>query len=293
MTLNPTKIKDQFPFFHTHPDVVYLDSASTTQKPKSVIDTLVSFYTQENANAGRASYTLARKLSEKIEIIRTIVQQFLNAKHPSEIIFTFGATDGFNKIIHSIGLHYLRDGDEIIYCPHDHQSFILPWFNIQKILKETGKTIHLVPIRTKNTGSIDQKDLLSKITNRTRVINLTHIHNVYGTDNDIAAIKNSLSRPDIIVNVDATQSVGHIPVDVQSFGCDILSFSGHKMFAAQGCGVTYIASWLHDKIPPVILGGGGGLSLNNDSIKITDYTKAWESGTQNYAAILTLNPAIE
>lgn len=289
--MNPHDIRKQFPFFSAHPDIVYLDNAATTHKPQTVIDTINNFYKTQNANAGRGSYPLARTLANDIEHVRKQTQIFLNAKHTEEIFFTFGATDSFNKIALSISFFYLEDGDEVLYCPQDHQSFALPWVSMQRTLRRLGKTIHLIPLRVKKTGSIDRDDLYKKITKKTKVANITHVHNVYGSDNDIRDIKHHL--PDtVILNVDATQSVGHMPVDVQALGCDILSFSGHKMFASQGVGVTYIAKRLHDILHPVWIGGGDGVTLEGNDIHLNHYTRAFESGTQHYAGILSLGTAI-
>ncbi len=289
--MNPHDIRSQFPFFSAHPDIVYLDNAATTQKPNGVIDSIANFYKTHNANAGRGSYPLARNLTNEIEHVRKQTQVFLNAKNVEEIFFTFGATDSFNKITSSISFFYLEDGDEVLYCSQDHQSFVLPWISMQQILQQLGKTIHLIPLRVKKTGSIDRDDLYKKITNKTKVVNITHIHNMYGSDNDIRDIKNHLPNK-VILTVDATQSIGHMPVDVQALGCDILSFSGHKMFASQGVGVTYIEKRLHDILPPVWIGGGDGATLADNTMHLNHYTRAFESGTQHYAGILSLGSAI-
>ncbi|MGB0757378.1 MAG: aminotransferase class V-fold PLP-dependent enzyme [Patescibacteria group bacterium] len=286
-------IKSQFPFFSKHPDVVYLDSAATTQKPSSVIDALTEFYTSHNANAGRSSYALANKLTKQIEQIRTKAQHFINAQDCQEIIFTTGATDSFNKMAYSLGTNYLQDGDEILYCPYDHKSFVLPWFNVQKLLKNKGVNIKLVSFNVTKMGSIDRNDLFSKITPQTKIINATHVHNIYGADSDIDEIKKHIGDQDIIINVDAAQSIGHIPVDVQKLGADILSFSGHKMFASQGIGVLYIAKHLQQFTPPVFTGGGNGITLKNENIEISNFVQSYEAGTQNYAGIITLGKAID
>lgn len=286
-------IKSQFPFFAAHPDAIYLDSAATTQKPKIVIDSVAEFYSQDNANAGRSSYPLANRLTKQVEQTRIDVQHFINAYDNQEIIFTAGATDSFNKIAYSLGMNYLQDNDEILYCPYDHKSFVLPWFNIQKLLKDKGVRIKLVPFGVTKTGSVDREDVFSKMTSRTKIINVTHIHNIYGEESHINEIKKHIGDSNIIINVDASQSVGHIPVNVQHLGADILSFSGHKMFAAQGIGVVYINKCLQRLIPPVFVGGGNGAVLKNETIEMSNFIQSYESGTQNYAGIITLGKAIE
>lgn len=286
-------VKNQFPFFTNNPDVTYLDSAATTQKPQLVLDTLMEFYTKNNANAGRSSYPIASKLTREVEEIREKVRNFINAKEKEEIIFTSGSTDGFNKVTYTLGLHYLKDGDEVLYCPQDHKSFVLPWFKVQKLLKRLGVTIRLIPFKVNKMGSIDRDDLFSKVTDKTKIINTTHIHNIYGADSDINKIRDWLGSKEVIINVDATQSVGHRLVDVQQLGADTLSFSGHKMFAIQGVGSTFISKKLHKFMEPIFVGGGNGVKLHNNEVKITNFSQAYEAGTENYAGILTMGKAIE
>lgn len=286
-------VRNQFPFFANNPDVIYMDSAATTQKPQLVLDALMDFYVKNNANAGRSSYPIASKLTREVEEVREKVRNFINAKEKEEIIFTSGSTDGFNKVAYALGLHYLKDGDEILYCPQDHKSFVLPWFKVQKLLKKTGVTIRLVPFKVNKLGSIDRDDLFSKVTDKTKIINATHIHNIYGADSDINKIRDWLGDKDVIINVDATQSVGHRLVDVQQLGADILSFSGHKMFAIQGVGATFITKKLHQFMEPIFVGGGKGVKLNDGKVEIINFIQAYESGTQNYAGILTLGKAID
>lgn len=286
-------VKNQFPFFSNNLGITYMDSAATTQKPQLVLDTLTDFYTKYNANAGRSSYPIANKLTKEVEEVREKIRKFINAKEKDEIIFTSGSTDGFNKVAYTLGLHYLENGDEVLYCPHDHKSFVFPWFNVQKLLMKMGVTIHLIPFKVNKMGSIDKDDLFSKVSDKTRIINATHVHNIYGADSDIFKIKDWLRNKKVIINVDATQSIGHRPVDVQQLGADILSFSGHKMFAIQGVGATFITKKLHQFMEPIFVGGGNGVKLHDTEIDVTNFSQDYEAGTQNYAGILTLGKAIE
>jgi cysteine desulfurase / selenocysteine lyase len=286
-------VKDDFPFFKLNPGICYMDSASTTQKPSRVIKSIERFYSTYNCNSGRASYQLANRLTDQIERTRESIRLFLGAKNLDEIVFTSGATESFNKIAYALAINYLEDGDEILYSPIDHKSFTLPWHKIKEVMKKFDKDIYLVPYNIKDSGAIDIEDLLSKTTNKTKVINVTHVHNVFGTDNDIGEIKKELKGTKTIINVDATQSVGHMDVNIQDIGASILSFSGHKMFAGQGIGVSYISKDIQSLLSPVFIGGGSGATLGEDGIKVTDFTQAYESGTQNYASIISLNKAIE
>jgi len=261
--------KKDFPFFAKHPSKIYLDSSATTQKPQCVIDSLMSFYVTKNVNAGRGAYPLSTKLVQDIETVRAQVQKFICASTSSEILFTSGATDAQEKIAQSF-LSFLQDGDEILYSQLDHRSFVLPWVNTQRQLSQFGVHIKLIPYAIKQTGDADIDDILSKITEKTKLINITHIHNIFGTDTDIHRLKEVRQRG-IIVNVDATQSVGHTYVDVQEIGADIFSFSGHKMFAPFGSGVLYIRDELQ--------------------IKLGEYVPK-ELGTKDYAGILALGEAV-
>ncbi|MBT9164901.1 MAG: putative cysteine desulfurase [candidate division WS2 bacterium] len=290
---NMLNVKNQFPFFTNNPGITYMDSAATTQKPRIVLDKLVDFYTTHNANAGRSSYPIANQLTNEVEEVREKVGKFINASKKEEIIFTSGATDGFNKIAYTLGIHYLKDGDEVLYCPQDHKSFVLPWFKVQRLVENMGVAIRLVPFRVNKMGSIDRDDLFSKVTDKTKIINATHIHNIYGADSDINKIRDWLGDKDVIINVDAAQSVGHRLVDVQQLGADILSFSGHKMFAIQGVGATFITKKLHQFMEPIFVGGSNGVKLHDSEVEVTNFSQAYESGTQNYAGILTLGKAIE
>jgi cysteine desulfurase/selenocysteine lyase len=262
-------IKNDFPFLTKHSDAIYLDSSSTSQKPKSVIDTLHYFYNSRNANAGRGTYPLSTTLTRQIENIRTQVQQFIHAESAHEIIFTNGATDAQGKIAQSF-LTYLKDKDEILYSTLDHRSFVLPWIRVQKQLAQFGKHVKLIPYSIKQTGDANIDDLLSKISSRTKLINITHIHNVFGSDSDIYRLK-KVREQGVIINVDGAQSVGHSIVDVKKIGADVLSFSGHKMFASLGTGVLYIEDALQNKLG--------------------EFTPQ-ELGTKDYAGILTLGEAI-
>lgn len=262
-------IKDNFPFFAANPEKVYLDSGATAQKPQRIIDGVTSLYTAKNANAGRGVYPLSTSLAQEIEEVRSQVQHFIHANDPGEVFFTSGATNSQEKIAQSF-LTYLKHGDEILYSPFDHTSFVSPWFGVQKILKRFGVEIHLIPYDVKETGEANIDDIVDKVTKNTRIINITHIHNVFGAVTKIHRLK-EVKKGGIIINVDAAQSVGHIEVDVEELGADILSFSGHKMFASLGTGILYIRGELHKKLNEFI---------------------PRELGTKDYGGILSLGEAI-
>lgn len=261
--------KNNFPFFAEHPEIVYFDNAATTQKPQCVLDTIMSFYRAQNVNAGRGAYKLSTTVEKKIEEVRKNVTTFIGADKQHETFFTTGATGSQQQIAQAC-LDIFQNGDEILYSPYDHQGFVQPWIRVQKQLAQLGKHIRLIPYNIQDTGEPDIKDILEKVNTKTRLINITHIHNIFGNVAAIDALAPAREKG-VIVNVDAAQSVGHISVKVNKLGADILTFSGHKMFAPLGTGVLYVRQSLQEKYNLPI----------------------WsEEGTRDYAAILGLGTAI-
>lgn len=290
--MNAERIKESFPFFVAHPGVIYLDNSATTQKPQMVIDVLNAYFVEENANAGRSSYALSSKLARRIEKVREKVADFIDAA-TDEIAFTAGATDSFHKAILSLGFSYLKDGDEILYAPDDHKSFVSPWFQLRDTLARNGTRITLIPYNRRQGGDANIEDIHKKTTKRTKIVAITHLHNTYGADSDIHLLKD-LRKKGIVVFVDATQSIGHMKVDVKELGADLLAFSGHKMFASPGSGVLFVDKRLQSKLSPLFVGGGEGswLSLASERVEYANFCRALESGTLNYPAILSLGSAI-
>ncbi len=266
-------VRTDFPFFKNNPGLVYLDSASTTQKPQQVIDAITHFYTTDNANSGRGNYPLATRQTKCIETTRQKIQMFVGAKESDEIIFTTGATIAMHQLAFSLAESVLKDGDEILYCPHDHNSFIEPLTRITSTLKKRGITITLVPYSIRNTGGIDIADIKSKVSPRTKVVWATHVHNIFGTDSDIAELK-PIVNADTIIVLDATQSIGHMPIDVAQLGVDALICTGHKMLAGTGIGFIYLQSSVQARLRPFFVDSG------------------YEVGTAHLAGIASLNAAI-
>ncbi len=284
-------LKDQFPFFVSNPEVIYFDNASTTQKPKVVIDAINKYFTEYCANAGRGSYVIANKVTREVEQVREKVKDFINANSCDEVIFTLGATASLNTVAYSWGLHNLKKDDEIMVCFEDHDSNVLPWINLKNTLETFGIQIKIVPFKNTSAGDANVEDVLSKVTEKTRLIALTHVHNVYGVKTDVEVIREK-TRKDILISLDAAQSIGHIPVNVQELGVDFVSFSGHKMFASTGIGVLWINQRIHDQIYPFLVGGGTTVSdIPNTTYKKLPYLL--EGGTENLAGIISLGKAID
>lgn len=274
-------------------DIVYLDSSSTTQKPQCVIDEINNYYLEYCANTGRGNYEWVRILNKKIKDVRNKVANFINADD-DEIVFTANATDSSNLIAYSYGLNNLKDNDEIVYCKDDHKSTIFPLINIINILEKFNVKIRTKEILIDTEGDYKEDDLISKINEKTKIVVLTHIHNVYGLEMDIKLIVPRIreKNPNCKIILDCSQSVGHIKVDVKELDVDFAYFSGHKMFADTGIGVCYIKKQNIQKLIPFKV--GGGLDVNNLEIEnITPNSQMFESGTLNISGILSLGKAVE
>lgn len=288
--------KKYFPALDDQPKLIYLDSASTTQKPRCVLEGMTEYYHRYCANAGRGNYGWAQKVTDSISNVREKIAAFLHARDASEIVFTSGATAGINTIVYAWGLHNLQSGDEILYCPDDHKANVLPWLHLQTLLQRFGTSIQLTPYSITSSGEIDYQGLCAKVSSKTRLIALTHIHNVFGALNDIARIRANVGK-DIVLALDASQSVGHLAVDVQKLGIDFLTFSGHKMFAAPGTGVLWIHTRMHDQLSPFLVGGEQEIALPSTPSETHFHTYQMphllEAGTLNIAGIISLGSAVD
>jgi cysteine desulfurase/selenocysteine lyase len=269
--------RSRFPYFQKN-KAVYLDSAATTQKPKQVIDA-VTDYLQNTANPGRNPFGRSQELYEQIEEARKDIAQFFNAKS-SSLAFNSGVTDGMNKLSQSLKSHLLKDQTEILLCDQDHKSTILPWLELAKQNPSIKiSTYRLQPF----AGLIDTQDLLSKITDKTKVVVLTHAHNVYGLINDIKSITKQL--PDSVLTIlDAAQTVSHTKIDFQQLGIDFMLFSGHKMFALEGIGGLISSSESSKLLHQVEFGGG---------VENNEYPSCIEVGTPNTIGIISLKAAVK
>ena len=266
--------KKDFPFLLNN-DVIYFDSASTTMKPFIVIDEVNNYLNHYPLTESRSNSKYTRKINKEINETRQLVKEFINANNSNEIFFTSGATDASNIIASNFGINYLNNDDEILLCKEDHSSTISPWFNLQTTLKKFNTNIIIKDILIDKHNDYQEDDILSKITEKTKFIILTHIHNIYGMEMNIEYIVNNLKKlnPNCKIVLDASQSIGHINVDVQKLNIDFLYFSTHKIFGLTGCGVLYIK----EKTQKLFI---------NKNIKI-------ESGTQNTVAILAFKKSLE
>jgi cysteine desulfurase/selenocysteine lyase len=267
--------------------LVYLDNAATTQKPQCVIDKIVAIYTTMNANVHRGVHFLSQEATEEHEASRKVVQQFVNAATPNEIVFTRGATESINLVASSFCNTFCNEGDEILISAMEHHSNIVPW---QMQAERLGLQLRVVPINEQ--GELILEELEKLVTPRTRLIAITHISNVLGTVNPIEEIVAMAHRYDIPVLIDAAQSVQHTRVDVQALDCDFLVFSSHKIYGPTGVGVLYgKEKWLN-ALPPY---QGGGEMIASVSFEKTTYNSLpykFEAGTPDYVGTAALATAL-
>lgn len=292
--MDTSALRIHFPIFRNNPDFIYFDSAATSQKPEVVLDAMHEYYTSYCANASRGSYDWAAKVTVKVEDVRKKVAQFLHANNEQEIVFTSGATASLNTIAYSWGLANLEDGDEVMVSLSDHQSNILPWFQIATLLEKMGKTIKIIPIKSHPSGDYSLDNIKENFSPKTKLIILSHVHSVFGIEMGIKNIRNAVGN-DVLISLDASQSVSHMAVDVQDLQVDFLSFSGHKMFASTGSGVLWIHNKLHSKLRPFILGGSSSVSVDFEKKRIEEgaMPKLLEAGTLSLGEIISLGAAID
>jgi len=270
-----------------HP-LIYLDNAATTQKPKEVINSLIDYYTLLNSNIHRGVHYLSQQATTAFEESRATVQHFINAAHQHEIIFTKGTTESINLVASSFGKAFLHEGDEIIISEMEHHSNIVPW---QMICEEKGAHLKVLPIDEEGNLKIEELELL--LTQKTKIIAVTHISNALGTINPIKRIIEIAHKKDIPVLIDGAQAMSHQPVDVQDLDCDFYCFSGHKMYGPMGVGVLYgKEAWL-EKLPPY---QGGGEMIQRVTFTHTTFNELpfkFEAGTPNVADVIGLKSAID
>lgn len=289
--MNLNEIRSMFPVLSRKvhgKDLVYFDNAATSQRPQSVIDQWNRITEYSNANIHRAVHCLADEATQAYELSRDAVKEFINAEFREEIIFTSGTTHSINLVAFSFGEAFVNEGDEVIVTEAEHHSDIVPW---QMMCQRKGAVLKVLPVDDSGYLMVDKLDEL--ITERTRILAVTHISNVLGIINPVKEIIEKCHSKGVPVLVDGAQGVVHCKVDVQDLDCDFYTFSGHKMYAATGIGVLYgKKKWL-DSIPPYM---GGGEMVGTVSFSGTTYAPLpmkFEAGTQNFASTATLKPAID
>ncbi len=277
-----------FPILTGNPDYIYLDNAATTQKPASVLKAVQEYYTGYNANVYRAIHRWGEEATRAYEETRTKVASFIGASSPEEIIFTSGTTDSINLAASSFSREFIKPGDEIILTEMEHHSNLVPW---QIQAEQSGAILKFIPVS--ETGELDLQALDSLWSEKTRLLALTHMSNVLGTVNPVKKITAEAHARGVRVLVDAAQSVPHMRVDVQDLDCDLLAFSGHKMYGPTGTGVLYGKRELLEKLPPFRGGGEMIRSVYLDHSEWNVLPHKFEAGTPNIAGVIGLGAAVD
>jgi len=287
--INLQTIKQDFPIFTHHPDLVYLDSAATALKPQTVIDAEKDYSEQYSSNVGRGLYPLAETATEKFEAVRMQTARFIGAESSEEIIFTSGTTGSINLAAELLAPG-IKPGDNIVVTEMEHHSNYLPW---KELAKRCGAALHIVPI-TKD-GIIDIETLKNSIDRHTKIVAFSAVSNVLGTINPVekfvAAIQDI--NPQTIVLIDAAQATPHMPIDISLWGADFVAFSGHKMFGPTGVGVLYGKKTLLEMLRPVTFGGGMVLDACAENTRYREIPYRFEAGTPNISGVIALGAAIE
>ena len=283
-------IRSQFPILDQKvygKPLVYFDNAATTQKPQSVIDTLCRYYQTLNSNIHRGAHYLAAEATEEYEQTRRAVQQFINARHSHEIVFTRGTTESINLVAASFGQRFLKEGDEVVVSAMEHHSNIVPW---QLACERQGAKLRVIPFD--DDGVLDLEALRGMLNEKTRIVAVNHVSNTLGTVNPVRQIADIAHSHGIPVLVDGAQAISHFAVDVQELGCDFYCFSGHKMYGPMGVGVMYGREELLEQMPPY---QGGGEMIKDVTFERTTYNELpfkFEAGTPAVGDVLGLHSAI-
>ena len=286
--LDVEKIRKDFPIFNDlNKPFVYLDSASTSQKPLEVIDAISSYYKSYTANVHRALYSIGEKATDEYENVRKLVKKILNVPDSHSVVFTSGTTESINLIAYSWGLKNLKETDSVLITEMEHHSNIIPW---QLITKKTNSSLNY--IRLNNNGTLNTESINDEILSSTKIISISHQSNVFGTINPIKNIINKVKDMGVITLIDGAQAVPHLEVDLSELDPDFYVFSGHKMLGPTGVGVLIGRNELLEEMEPFM---GGGEMINKVSMQDATWNEIpwkFEAGTPNIAQVIGLGAAI-
>ena len=268
--------------------LVYLDNAATSQKPRSVIQTLVDYYEGYNSNVHRGVHALSMEATDRYEEARQKVADFIGADTSESIIWTRNTTEGVNLVANTWAQDQIKEGDEIVLTEMEHHSDMVPW---QMVTQERGATLRY--LRLGDDGKLELDDIDSIINDRTKMVSIVHSSNSLGTINPVKEITARARAVGAAVMIDGAQSVPHMPVDVQDLDCDFLAFSGHKMLGPTGIGVLYAKREILETMEPFLTGGEMVLSVTLDGADWNDLPMRFEAGTPNIADAIALGAAVD
>jgi cysteine desulfurase / selenocysteine lyase len=286
---NVREIREQFPALRQliyGKNLIYFDNGATSQKPKVVLDAINQYYSKDNANIHRGVHYMSQQATSEYESARQTIQKYINAKHDHEIIFTKGTTDSINLVANSFG-SFLKEGDEVIISAMEHHSNIVPW---QMMCERQKCTLRVAPINQK--GEIIMEEFDKLLSEKTKLVAVTHISNTLGTINPIKEICAKAHAVDAKVLVDGAQSIQHKKIDVQDLDCDFFTFSGHKVFGPTGIGVLYGKEAILEKMPPYQGGGDMILKVSFEKTTYNELPYKFEAGTPHIAGGICLGTAI-
>jgi len=289
--MNILSIKKEFPIFNNkvnNNDLVYLDSANSSQKPKAVIDRVNDFYTKEFSNVGRSVHYLAVAATNLYENTRSSIQKYINAKDKNEIVFTKGATEAINLVANTFGQKFLKEGDEILITELEHHSNYVPWHFLRK-----SKGIKIEFAEVNVDGEVTIESIKKKITSKTKLIGVTHLSNVTGAILPIKEITELAHSKGIAVLVDGCQGAPHLKLDMQDLGCDFYAISCHKMYGPTGLGILYAKKKWLEELPPYQGGGGMIKEVKKDEISYGDLPNKYEAGTMATAQVIAFDQSIK
>jgi cysteine desulfurase/selenocysteine lyase len=289
--LDVQRIRRDFPILtqevNGHP-LVYLDNAATTQKPRAVIDALVSYYETTNSNIHRGIHTLAVRATDQYEGVRVKVAAHIGASNPEDVVFTRNTTESINLVARSWGDANLHEGDEIVLTVMEHHSNIVPW---QLLTSRTGARLRFIDID--DEGALKLDEMRDAVGPRTKLVTVVHMSNVLGTINPISEIAEIAHAAGALLLVDGAQSAPHMPIDVAALGCDFFAFSAHKMLGPTGVGVLWAGPGLLEQMPP-FLGGGEMISVVREEASTwADLPHKFEAGTPNIADVIAFGAALD
>ncbi len=290
MSLNIERIREDFPLLKRtiyNKPLVYFDNGATTQKPAPVIECVNSYHTLKNSSIHRGVHYLSEQATEDFENARRTIQQFINARHSHEVIFTTGTTSAINGVAFSFGERYINPGDEIIITEMEHHANIVPW---QMLCERKNAILRVVPFS--DEGVLDLSYLEIVISPKTKLLAVTHVSNALGTINPLEDIIDLMHRHNIPVLVDAAQSVQHIPLNVQELDCDFLAFSGHKVYGPTGIGILYAKEKWLDEMPPFAYGGEMVDTVTFEKTTWNALPFKFEAGTPNFIGAVGLAEAL-